>query len=166
MMKQSSWQSLAFLVLIGLNLSLIGFLMWGPSASTPPPGPEGGPGHGRPGMGPPPKLDRFLKQELGWDADQMAQFERAKAAHLEESQRLRQQMWGLRQELHALDQSQPEAVAALLDQVGQQQRLIEASMWEHFQELRAICTPEQLPQFDRLKQDLLLPPDRPPRRRP
>ncbi|MEM7658439.1 MAG: periplasmic heavy metal sensor [Bacteroidota bacterium] len=165
MMKQSSWQSLAFLVLIGLNLSLIGFLVFRGNDAGPPQGgpPNGGRG---PGMGPPQMIEKFLKQELGWDEEQMAEFEIAKKAHLSESSGFKENMRRLRGELHALDQSEADAAREILHQIGQQQAELERSIWEHFQILRAICNPEQQVRFDRLKGDLLRRSGPPERRRP
>ena len=160
-MNRSSWHTLAFLLLIGLNISLIGFLLLRPSNS-------GGLRNGPPRQGGAHRIDQFLKQELGWSDDQMAQFETAKDKHLQQSLEIRQTMQPQRESLMALlPHSSPDSttIRQLTAEIGAQQSQLEQLNFDHFHELRTICTPAQQVQFDQLIGDILRQLGPPPPRR-
>jgi len=144
--KRSTLLWTAIIILFLLNAGTLGFLLTRPGA--PGQGPEDG--HRR--------FDAQVVETLSLSPDQIAQFERMKRAHHEEMLRLDEatsapfaQYFGLLQQtpgnLDAKDSLQ-QVIAALYA------KRMDIT-YRHFAELKAICTPAQQQQFDRLIPSLM-----------
>ncbi len=104
------------------------------------------------------RIHHLLKQELGWDDDQLEQFAR-------ERRRLREQTRPILHEIHALKKEmfdaslQPEPdqnrIAGLAEEIGRKQALMEQFTAQHVMNLHAICTEDQRPRLASFLHELL-----------
>jgi len=147
-MAESRFLKILILLLLLINLGTLTFLWMGPHhhlPPMPPPGP-GMEGHGE-GAG------RYLSQSLQLNEDQDDQYHRMQRQHHETVMGIRDQMRSQKQRLYAFMQttdsskSQPEA-KRIIDSIAAEQGLIEQVTYDHFKELRALCTPVQQHKFD------------------
>lgn len=103
-------------------------------------------------------VHQLLKQELGWNEDQLQQFD-------QERQTLRERTRPLLKEIHQLKQAMFDAslavepdrehVAALAARIGEKQARMEQATADHVMRLHAICTPEQREKLAGFLQELL-----------
>ncbi len=143
-MKRESLLTIAVVALLLLNFGILGFLFF-----RRPPHPEGG------GPGP---LDRHIIERLHLNAEQKTQFERLKTAHHEQMQafdRAHRDAMGNYFALLKNDTATPEQQDSLLALVQNIQKNRATVTFQHFTDLKALCTPEQKKDFEALLPELM-----------
>lgn len=143
-MKKETLLTTAVIALLLLNFGTLGFLFF---RKPPPP----------PGMGPE-RLERHIAETLQLDAGQKQAFEQLKSAHHEQmlaSDRAYRNALENYFDLlknDTVDTAQRDSLQAVLSQI-QQNRL--HVTFQHFADLKALCSPEQQQHFKTLLPDLL-----------
>ncbi|MCC6938456.1 MAG: periplasmic heavy metal sensor [Flavobacteriales bacterium] len=132
---------IAVVVLVLLNIGTLAMLFTRPNGRQGPPREEG------------PKA--IIIERLHFDAEQVKAYEELIAKHQAAIRTSDEKMQATRgelyQELKGLDDP---AKDSLLDALGKVQRAIEATHFAHFEEIRALCQPDQLASFNALVDDL------------
>ena len=143
-MKKETLLTTAVIALLLLNFGILGFLF----LQRPP--------HGREGR--PDKLDRRIVETLQLDPAQQQQFERLKTAHHE------QMMAGDQAYRNALDNyfallknesylpAQRDSLQAVLSQIQKDRVTV---TFQHFSDLKALCSAEQRQHFETLLPELM-----------
>ncbi len=123
----------------------------------------------RPGAGPRGPGD-FLIKSIGFDAAQQADFARLREAHQQAMRDFRQQNGDVRQRFYALltvPQADTIQWRSLADSIAAGQKQMEVVTFRHFQDVRALCRPEQQPRFDAVigeaLRNMMAPPGKAPR---
>lgn len=138
-MKKETLLTIAVIALLLLNFGILGFLLF-----QRPPHP--------PGAGSMP-LDRRIEEQLHLNAEQQQQFERLKSAHHEQMQASDRAYRDAMSHYFALLKSDTivagrrDSLLAELTYI-QQERV--TATFQHFSDLKALCTPEQRENFDAL----------------
>jgi protein CpxP len=99
-------------------------------------------------------VEKILKKDLGFNAEQMAQFEQLKEQHHQSVSDLKKSTRQHRETLFSsppLESNQADSIAKLM---GQGVADIEYATWRHFQDVRNLCTEEQVAKFDELLSDI------------
>jgi len=157
-MKNSKTIGVAVIVLAIMNLSLLVFLWYGHKhnqrllAGT-------GAGSGGAGNG-----LVVLTSKLGLSEGQKEQLEIFRREHFRKMEPLRRQSHETRSKLHALWSSggTSEQIDSLTARIGELQAQIEKTTFNHFSDIRSICSPDQKRIFDQIIQDVLKQGDRRP----
>jgi hypothetical protein len=96
-----------------------------------------------------------LKSEVGFNEGQMESFEDMAARHKQQMRPLFEDIGKTKEGFYQM-LTQPGTPDSVLNssarEIGEKQRLIDLKIFNHFQNLRALCTPEQRPKFDTLVQ--------------
>jgi protein CpxP len=98
-------------------------------------------------------MTEFLQKEVGFSEQQLALFDSLKRHHHEAVKPLGEDLSRSRDTLYllignpAVTDSALQAAAAV---IGRKQALLELKLFANFRQIRAICTPAQLPRFDSL----------------
>lgn len=122
--------------------------------------------HEGPAGGPPEGPGKRIIHDLGLNQKQQQKFEALKQTHRAAMERLRQRGGELRDEyFELLKNSLPDTslVRQKARAIARNQEDIEMATFEHFREVRKICTPEQQKKFDAIITDVLRSMARPPR---
>ncbi len=139
-------KALIFLVVI-LLLSNIGLLFYFMMIRQPGKRPQGGP---------PPRGDfsvvEYMKKEVGFNEEQTKSFEQLHNQNRDSLKAIGDSIRSAKNNLYKLLQ-QPQkpsdsVVNAALSAVSRQQAKLELTMFQHFQKVRALCTPEQQVKLD------------------
>lgn len=135
--------TIAVIALLLLNFGILGFLLLRPGPNGPRPG-------GAPG--------KRIVEYLQLDARQQQTFEQLKSAHhqqmLESDRAYREALssyFGLLKN-DAPSQAQQDSLQAILTQIQEERRAV---TFQHFQDLRQLCTPEQKERFSTLVPELM-----------
>jgi protein CpxP len=114
-------------------------------------------------------MTEFLQKEVGFSQQQLALFDSLKRHHHEVVKPLGEDLSRSRDTLYlliahpAVTDSALQAAAAA---IGRKQAVLELKLFDNFRQIRAICTPAQLPRFDSLAPSLvrkmMVPSRRPP----
>ncbi len=141
-MNKTRLLTILVIVLVVINLLALTALILG----RPP-----GPGPGR--MGPGPR--QLVIERLQLDQDQEAAYDKIIEEHQAAIRVEETKMKEAKNALFAL-LAQPEYTEkdTLIQQIGAIQEEIEALHFKHFAELKVLCTPEQLPAFNELTNEL------------
>ena len=143
-MKKETLLTTAVIALLLLNFGTLGFLFF-----RRPPHP--------PGTGPR-QLDRQIVETLALDAGQKGKFEQLKLAHHEQ---MRNSDRDYRQALEnyfsllkseTILSAQQDSLQAILSQIQQERAKV---TFQHFKDLKTLCTPEQQKNFVALLPDLM-----------
>ena len=152
-MSKIRFLTLAVALLILLNLGTLAFFLMG---RKPPHQSHEGP-------------KKIIIERLRFQPDQVAAYEKLIGQHRSAIQEKEQEMAAAKKQLYALlkQDSFPQK-EAFVAQINQAQQAIEQIHFNHFFELKALCTPEQQPLFDALTEDLAayFGPQRPMRNKP
>src|SRR5437868_3406509 len=103
-------------------------------------------------------MTEFLQKEVGFSDQQLALFDSLKRHHHETVKPLGEDLSHSRDTLYGLigkpgmTDSALQAAAAV---IGSKQAALELKLFDNFREIRAICTPAQLPRFDSLAPSLV-----------
>ena len=139
-MTKTKFLTVLSLVLLLINLFLIAWM-----AYHKPPHPPSGEG---------PK--DYIIAQLGLDEHQIDRYETLIAAHREQQQVLNQSIQNTRQKIYELltkeERNNEEEV--LIVKLGELKAQVERLNWEHFSDLKAICTAEQQAKFEQLALEL------------
>lgn len=103
-------------------------------------------------------MARSLKNEVKFSAEQLKQFDSLRKEHRKEIRPLFKKMNAIKDHFyqHISEASVNDSLLNNgLDSIAVMQRTLDKSMFYHFREVRALCTPEQLPLYDTLVQHLL-----------
>lgn len=112
-------------------------------------------------------MTEFLQKEVGFTPAQLARFDSLKQQHHANVRPLGDDLAQSRDSLYlligdtAVTDSALQAAAAA---IGRKQARLELKLFDNFRQIRAICTPAQLPRFDSLAPSLvrrMVPPRRP-----
>lgn len=143
-MKKETLLTIAVLALLLLNFGTLGFLFF--RRPPLPPGERPGP------------LDRHIVERLHLNAEQKAAFERLKTAHHEQMQAFDHAQRDALGNYFALlknDTVLPAQKDSLLAVVQDIQKNRATVTFQHFTDLKALCTPEQKKDFDALVPELM-----------
>ncbi|MGX5820629.1 Spy/CpxP family protein refolding chaperone [Chitinophaga lutea] len=130
-----------FLLLTNL-LMLVFFVMAKPESSRPKSYREGRP-----------DVMRILEKEVGFDEQQMTRYKSLKEQHWEKMKPYFGEMRAAKDSFYTLLELPAVAdstASRLADSIAAKQKQIDMQTFRHFQQVRALCTPEQQPRFDSL----------------
>ncbi len=128
-------------VLVLCNIGLMSFIWLRPHAGGPPPG----------------ETPRdYVIRSLGFTADQVKKYDALIKDHHSRMQQLKHEADGYRHALFAnLNTAQPGNTAdSLSTLIGNTQKTIEKVTYDHFAQVRALCTEAQQKEFDNIIEDL------------
>jgi periplasmic protein CpxP/Spy len=154
-MPESRFLKIIVVALLLLNLGTLGFLWMDRrdgGAHRPPPH------HGPGGRGE--NTGEYLRRELQLTDEQEDAYRKMRRQHHETVMDVRDQMRDQKRELYGLMKNGDTVatkgtVNALIDSIVAEQRFIEQFTYDHFRELRALCTPQQQTKFDEVIGDAL-----------
>lgn len=96
-------------------------------------------------------ISAFLKNEMGFDAEQLKQYDTLSDRHKENMKKLMDSLRTPKEKqfaiLAAADFSDS-AMNMMATQSSATQRVMELQMFNHLKKIRLLCTPAQLPKFD------------------
>ena len=144
-MKRETLLTVAVIALLLLNFGTLGFLLL-----RRPPHPDGPGGPGR--------FGRHIVEQLHLTTEQQRQFEQLKSAHHEQMLASDRAYRDALQRYFALLKNDEIPVAqrdSLLAQLAQIQQTKATVTFQHFADLKALCTPEQQADFEALLPDLM-----------
>ncbi len=98
-------------------------------------------------------MAEFLKNDIGFTAQQMQDYDTISKKHREKVKAIFDEMRSSKeQQLKELGTAgfSDSAINLAVDRSAENQKMIERGMLVHFTEIRKLCTPEQLPKFDSL----------------
>jgi len=143
-MSKMKLLSIAVLGLLLLNFGTLAFLFL-----NKPPHPPMGPGPGEEG----PK--RIIIERLGFDKEQVAQYEQLIDEHRKTIRELDGQIRETKNNLYAtLSSASQSNKDSLQTRLGEIQKQIETTHYSHFADIKKLCRPDQLKKFDELTRDL------------
>lgn len=100
----------------------------------------------------------FLIRELGLDASQQEALLQMRQAHFEQVHERQRDLQPIRHEFfkHFSDvQVDTTEIQGFAERIAKGQQQLEWEMFKHFRDIRALCRPDQQPQFDRVVFDAL-----------
>ena len=100
-------------------------------------------------------MKEALQKEVGFNEQQMAQFEQMAGQHREQMRPLFEDIASTKENFYKLlaQPSVPDStLKAASFTIGEKQRQIDIRIFRHFQNIRQLCTPAQQPGFDSLIQ--------------
>lgn len=130
--------NIAVIALLAINLGTLTMLWMKP-------GKHKGPRHHK---GDP--IAQTLKNEVGFDDEQLAAFQDLKEGHREKIEDIHQSNRDLREQLHSVESNNANLADSLSSALGANIASIELVTWQHFQDIRALCTEEQKDKLDDL----------------
>ena len=96
-----------------------------------------------------------LKNEVGFNDQQMADFDKMADQHRQQMRPLFEDIGKTKESFYKM-LSQPQTADTVLSQaarqIGDKQKAIDIKIFTHFQNIRQLCTPQQQPAFDSLIQ--------------
>ncbi len=106
---------------------------------------------------------RVLEERLQLNEEQKQQLNQLRDEHFKNMKVLRVASQAARKELHSLwaEANASDKVTELSQRIGTTHAAIEKANYDHFAQIRAICSPEQQKIFDELIQDVLRQGERP-----
>jgi len=149
-MNRTKLLTIAVIGLLLLNAGTLGMLLLRgpghhPHGDMPPPPPRGeGPKH-------------IIMERLHFDDAQRKQYEALIDDHRKRSDELHEASRNLHKELYSLlaaDTADKARASALILLIADNQKITDHLNFEHFQQIKAICRPEQLSDFKELSKEL------------
>lgn len=104
-----------------------------------------------------------LQKEVGFNDEQVKKFQQLKETSWAEAKKKMDQIRLVKNNLFDLSKQPTVAdsvIEKLADSIGKLQKQVEINTFNHFREIRAICTPEQQPAFDSLIKKIINRPGR------
>lgn len=101
---------------------------------------------------------QILEKEVGFDEKQMEQYKKLKDQHWDKIKPYFGEMRNARNNFYNLlnlASVSDSAISSAADSIAAKQKLIDLQTFRHFQQVKAICTPEQQPKFDSLVQQVI-----------
>lgn len=147
-LKNNKYIGWVVILLAILNVALLVFIWFGHNRLSPKPRQAG---------------MRVLEERLKLSEEQKQQLNQLRDEHFKTMEGLRLSSQTARQELHSLwaETNASEKVTELSQRIGNIYAAIEKANYDHFAQIRAICSPEQQKVFDELIQDVLRQGERP-----
>jgi Spy/CpxP family protein refolding chaperone len=148
-MERTKLLTLASIGLLLLNLLTIGFLVLKPGQAVRPGHPPGPPGAEGP--------IAVIIERLQLDATQQAQYQQLVREHQHQARVLHEQSAQLFRDYYGLlESNHPDSAQAttLSQQIATNQQNMAQLNFTHFSQIKALCRPDQLANFNRLVSDL------------
>jgi len=108
-----------------------------------------------------------LQKEVGFSPEQIAQYKQMKDRQRETIRPMYDEMRKAKDSLFHLlkDSAVSDSTAAkAADLIAQRQKMLDLQTFAYFRKVRGLCTPEQLPRYDSVIQNMFSKMNRPPRR--
>jgi protein CpxP len=148
-MNRTKLLTIAVLGLLVLNTGTLGMLLLRgpahhPHGDMPPPPPGEGP-------------KRIIIERLHFDEAQQKQYEALIDDHRKRTAELHEASRNLHKELYSLlaaDTADKAKADALILQIAENQKATDHLNFDHFRQIKAVCRPEQLSDFNRLSEEL------------
>lgn len=132
-------------ILALINIGLLIFLLIGKPK-----------GHGPKGMRDKEKAEMFIQKKFGFDENQMKSFAKSKMIHRSLAQDLEAQLNDLSKSFYTIESDDIQVVRdSLMKEINSVSESIYMNNVKHFDEVRAICKPEQLPEMESFVNGLL-----------
>lgn len=103
-------------------------------------------------------VSELLENKIGFNKQQMSQYEQMKQLHKEKMKPLFEDIRMAKEQFYSNLNSpaiSDSAINAASETIGEKQRLLDMQIFNHFRNLRNLCTAEQRPAFDTLIQGVL-----------
>jgi periplasmic protein CpxP/Spy len=100
----------------------------------------------------------YLKDSVGFNEQQLAQFDQIRQQHRETMKPLFEEMKQAKLSFYNLLKQSGAADSASLaaaETMAQKQKAVDLAFFRHFQEIRSLCTPQQQPAYDSLVQQIV-----------
>ncbi|MGN6510556.1 MAG: hypothetical protein ACTHLD_13930 [Chitinophaga sp.] len=136
--------SVLVIILLLTNFLLLFFFVW---KKTPEPSREGSSRRGQ--------VMQLLEKEVGFSKSQLDQYKQLKEQHWDRLKTSFGDLRTARDQFYVMlkEDSIPDSVlTAAADSIGSKQVVVDMLTFRHFRDVRALCTPEQLPRFDSVVQ--------------
>jgi periplasmic protein CpxP/Spy len=127
-----------------VNIGLMGFILLRSQVPTPPP----------PGMHPEDRPRHLIIQKLSLDKEQVAKYDELIANHRNTVRSLEKQMMDTKNKLYSTLVSPPGEKDSLVKQLGSLQEQIETVHYNHFLDIKKLCSPEQQQKFNELTTEI------------
>lgn len=149
-MSNGRFYKIVIVALLLLNGGILAFL-WMKNNTLPQEhaGGRPGPGHNR--------VDRLMSNKLHFTEEQEQRMQELKEEHHGQIMQIQEEERRLHNELFSLLRTNNNDTAlrnSLMERLGLNDLRKETVTFEHFQKIRAILTPEQLPMFDELMEEI------------
>ena len=133
-MNKTKTLSILVGILVVLNIALLVFLLFGRAK-----GPKRGGHHGKG------KPSRFIQKTFDFDEKQMAQFDQSKESHFENLRELHSELSQLSESFYLIDRNEDSSKSdSLMSEINSLNQEIYMRNLKHFEEVRSICTPDQV----------------------
>jgi Spy/CpxP family protein refolding chaperone len=136
--KNRLWVLITIILLLA-NIGLLAYIVWGKQ-----PGKKQGSERGK-------FMSSYLKNELGFDNNQMARFDSLRNIQKENSKKVFEQMQALKsRNLKDLGEAgfSDSAILRAASSSAQEQQALEVQMLSNLRDIRELCTPAQKQKFD------------------
>ena len=143
-MKKDSILIVCIIALLLLNLGTLGFLFSESTGHKPPPKPI------LPEMQKPGEL---IIERLNFDKTQQKLYQELIQEHHKAIRLLENKRFNLKEILYHSLKKEDHSIDTIVEQLGNLQKEIELTHYNHFTEIKAICKPEQMNAFDSLAED-------------
>ena len=140
--------SILVIILLLTNILLLVFFVWA----------KPGEPHRKNEWGKGGDVMQILEKQVGFSADQMAQYKQLKDQHWERMKPYFGEMRTAKDNFYKLLNASSvtdSAVNAAADTIAAKQKQIDLQTFRHFTQVRDLCTPEQRPAFDSLVQQVV-----------
>ena len=146
-MSTSKNKSLIFIIAVLLltNIAVLGYFLWFKKPSR-----QEGPGHGG--------IETALRKDVGFNDQQIAQYKLLKEEQWKNFRPMFDNMRKAKDSLFSLlsnENINDSLINITADVIAQRQKEIDLRMFNHFRQIRALCTPNQLPKYDSLIQRMM-----------
>lgn len=99
-----------------------------------------------------------LKTEVGFSEEQLNQYLLRRDTHMKEMRKLFEELRITKENFfNILSTTMPgdSAFIAKADEIGEKQKRVDLATYQYFTNIRKLCTPEQLPKYDSLYQQVI-----------
>jgi periplasmic protein CpxP/Spy len=111
-------------------------------------------------------MREFLKDSVGFNEQQLAQYDKLRQQNRETLRPLFEDLGNAKLQFYRfVSQPGPDSARlAAASLIGEKQKALDMAFFNHFEEIRALCTPAQQPGFDKVMQQIIRRMTAPPRR--
>ena len=95
----------------------------------------------------------FLQKEIGFNKQQMDEYQKLKTAHMQSIKPLFDDIRSAKESFYDLlyiNNAADSTINKAAGIIGEKQMALDVQMFNHFKNIRNLCTPEELPKFDTL----------------
>ena len=103
-------------------------------------------------------ISTFLKKDIQFDEKQMEAYKTLKDKHIQSLKPVFEEMRSAKDSFYNLLYQTSISDSAITDKagtIGDKQTYLDVKMLQHFKNVRALCTPDQLPKFDSLFKNVI-----------